>query len=73
MTTPRTSKTLAKPSDRQHERVVGGGIQRRPLATRTPEAIMQMPAGLRRSLGLASVLMGVDADLTLPPCFDGAG
>ena len=34
---------------------------------------MQMPAPLRRSLELASVLMGVDADLTLPPCFDGAG
>ena len=38
-----------------------------------PEAIMQMPAGLWRSLELASVLMGADADLTLPPCFDGAG
>ena len=42
-------------------------------AARTPEAIMQMPAGLWRSLELASVLMGVDADLTLPPCFDAAG
>jgi len=40
---------------------------------RTPDAIMQMPAGLWRSLELASVLLGVDADLTLPPCFDGAG
>ena len=42
-------------------------------AARAPEAIMQMPAGLWRSLELASVLMGVDADLTLPPCFDRAG
>ena len=42
-------------------------------AARTPEAIMQMPAGLWRSLELASVLMAVDADLTQPPCFDGAG
>ena len=40
---------------------------------RTPEAIMQMPAGLWRSLELASVLMGVDVDLTQPPCFDAAG
>ena len=42
-------------------------------AARTPEAIMRMPAGLWRSLELASVLMGVDADLSQPPCFDGAG
>jgi hypothetical protein len=40
---------------------------------RTPAAIMEMPAGLWRSLELASVLMGVDADLTRPPCFDAAG
>ena len=33
-------------------------------AARTPEAIVQMPAGLWRSLELASVLMGVDADLS---------
>lgn len=39
---------------------------------RTPEAIMHMPAGLWRSLELASVLMGVDADLSQPPCFDAA-
>jgi hypothetical protein len=39
-------------------------------AARTPDAIMQMPAGLWRSLELASVLMGVDADLSQPPCFD---
>ena len=71
MTTPRTSKTLAKPSDRQHERVVGGGIQRRPLATRTPEAIMQMPGSVALA-GVGELLLGIDADLTLPPCFDGA-
>ena len=34
---------------------------------------MQMPAGLWRSLELASVLMGVDADLSQPPCFDASG
>ena len=32
-----------------------------------------MPPGLWRSLELASVLMGIDADLTRPPCFDAAG
>jgi hypothetical protein len=37
---------------------------------RTPEAIMQMPARLWRSLELASVLMGVDVDLTRPPSYD---
>jgi hypothetical protein len=42
-------------------------------AARTPEAIMQMPAGLWRSLELASVLMGVDADISQPLCFDGPG
>jgi len=42
-------------------------------SARTPEAIMQMPASLWRSLELASVLMGVDADLSQPPCFDAAG
>ena len=42
-------------------------------AARTPEAIMQMPAALWRSLELASVLMGVDADLLQAPCFDAAG
>lgn len=34
---------------------------------RTPEAILQMPAALWRSLALASLLMNVDADLTQPP------
>ena len=34
---------------------------------KTPEAIMQMPEALWRSLALASALMNVDADLTQPP------
>ncbi len=34
---------------------------------RTPEAILQMPAHLWRALELASVLMGVDEDLSQPP------
>ena len=38
---------------------------------RTPEAIMQMPAPLWRSLELASVLMGFDEDLARPPCMEG--
>lgn len=37
---------------------------------RTPEAIMQMPASLWRSLELASVLMGFDADIMRPPCLE---
>ena len=37
---------------------------------KTPEAIMQMPTPLWRTLELASVLMNVDADLLLPPAFD---
>jgi hypothetical protein len=36
-------------------------------SAKTPEAIMRMPAGLWRTLELASVLMEVDADLTQPP------
>lgn len=36
---------------------------------RTPEAILQMPAGLWRKLELASALMGFDADITQPPLF----
>jgi hypothetical protein len=36
-------------------------------AARTPEAILQMPPPMWRTLELASVLMGVDADLTQPP------
>lgn len=34
---------------------------------RTPEAIMQMPPQLWRTLELASVLLGFDADVTQPP------
>ena len=34
---------------------------------RTPEAIMKMPAPLWRTLELASVLMGFDADVTQAP------
>ena len=34
---------------------------------RTPEAIMDMPPPLWRSLALASLLMNLDADLTQPP------
>jgi hypothetical protein len=34
---------------------------------RTPEAIMEMPASLWRTLELASVLMGFDADLSQAP------
>jgi hypothetical protein len=36
-------------------------------AARTPEAILQMPPPLWRTLELASVLMDVDDDLTQPP------
>ncbi|HET9642353.1 MAG TPA: hypothetical protein VFP68_03110 [Burkholderiaceae bacterium] len=39
---------------------------------RTPEAIMQMPAALWRSLELASVLMDFDADIMKPPCLEEA-
>jgi ferric-dicitrate binding protein FerR (iron transport regulator) len=34
---------------------------------KTPEAIMQMPEALWRSLALASALMNIDADLIQPP------
>ena len=37
---------------------------------KTPQAIMEMPPHLWRSLTLASVLMDVDADLTQPPALD---
>jgi hypothetical protein len=33
---------------------------------KTPEAILEMPEPLWRTLSLASVLMNVDADLTQP-------
>jgi len=34
---------------------------------RTPEAILGMPPRLWRRLALASLLMGLDAELTQPP------
>ncbi|MEO7339058.1 MAG: hypothetical protein ABIV63_20985 [Caldimonas sp.] len=34
---------------------------------RTPQAILEMPSHLWRTLELASVLMGLDSDLTRPP------
>jgi len=40
---------------------------------RTPEGILEMPAALWRSLELASVLMGVDADLMRPPSYGAEG
>jgi hypothetical protein len=41
------------------------------VRSKTPEAIMAMPADLWRALALASVLMNVDADLTQPPALGG--
>lgn len=38
---------------------------------KTPEAILAMPAHLWRALALASMLMGVDAEITQPPLLDG--
>jgi hypothetical protein len=35
-------------------------------AARTPQAILEMPSELWRSLELASVLMGFDADMMVP-------
>jgi hypothetical protein len=40
---------------------------------RTPEAIAQMPSGLWRTLELASVLMGFDADVTQAMALDPEG
>lgn len=37
------------------------------MASAGPDAILQMPPTLWRSFELASVLMGVDADITQPP------
>ena len=45
----------------QHEEI-GDWIRR----SRTPEAILDMPPRLWRTLALASVLMNVDAELTQP-------
>lgn len=39
-------------------------------SARTPDAILQMPAHLWKTLELASVLMNVDADLSQAPAFD---
>lgn len=36
-------------------------------AARTPQAILEMPAELWRTLELASVLLGFDADMMAPP------
>jgi len=36
-------------------------------AARTPQAILDMPADLWRTLELASVLLGFDADMMAPP------
>lgn len=36
------------------------------MRARTPEAILAMPPALWRALELASVLMGVDAELSAP-------
>jgi hypothetical protein len=36
-------------------------------AARTPQAILEMPADLWRSLELASKLLGFDADMQRPP------
>lgn len=35
-------------------------------AARTPQAILEMPAGLWRTLELASVLLGFEADMSRP-------
>lgn len=43
------------------------GIRDWIIRAKTPDAILQMPAPLWRSLALASLLMNVDADLTQPP------
>ncbi|CAM5798165.1 MAG: hypothetical protein V4844_13720 [Pseudomonadota bacterium] len=39
-------------------------------SARTPDAILQMPAHLWKTLELASVLMNVDADLSQAPALD---
>ena len=38
---------------------------------RTPDAIMAMPPHLWRALALASMLMGIDADITQDPLLGG--
>lgn len=54
------SRRLLSPS--QHAEI-GAWI----AMAKTPDAILQMPESLWRTLSLASVLMNVDADLTQPP------
>ena len=49
-------------SDEQHAEIVAWLAH-----SGTPEGILAMPASLWRPLALASVLMGVDADLVQPP------
>jgi len=56
------SRKLLTPE--QHARIGAWVAQ-----ARTPEAILQMPPELWRSLALASVLMGVDAELLQTPAF----
>lgn len=46
-----------------------GAISAWVAQARTPEAILRMPATLWRAIELASVEMGIDADLTRPPPF----
>jgi hypothetical protein len=46
----------------EQHRQIGAWI----AAARTPQAILDMPAELWRTLELASVLMGFDADMMLP-------
>lgn len=52
----------------QHQQI-GAWIAR----ARTPEAIMDMPPPLWRTLQLASVLMSFDADLQQPPLLSAEG
>lgn len=54
-------------TDEQHAGI-GAWIAR----ARTPEAILEMPPELWRIFALASVLMGVDADLAQPPMTRGS-
>ncbi|MES2098702.1 MAG: hypothetical protein V4569_02690 [Pseudomonadota bacterium] len=47
----------------EQHRQIGAWI----AAARTPQAILEMPAELWRTLELASVLLGFDADMLAPP------
>ncbi len=46
----------------EQHRQIGAWI----AAARTPQAILEMPAELWRTLELASVLLGFDADMRVP-------